>query len=212
MRMLYPSFCYSCAVPIPFLEVWCSSCTKTLHSVIPLSLKLTKGRRMQVYAYAAYQGIVKDLIRAKYHKVRSAAHASGLLLASYYRTAHLSYDYLLPISMHWRRWMERGYNQTVCMARVMGQGVGVPLLYPLVKREHQPAQVQVAGALRRKRMKDSFAINEWWDTALKKKVKNTKLLIIDDTYTTGATAHAYAHALLPLRPAQVDILVVARSL
>lgn len=119
----------------------------------------------------------------------------------------LKVDALIPMPLHWRRNLFRGFNQAEEIARVMGALTGWPILHAIrrVRGTKQQSLTQSAQQ-RHENMSDAFEAKE------KVSIAGKHVWIIDDVCTTGATIHAAALAMkrLPkeLRPARIHAAVV----
>jgi len=147
--------------------------------------------------------------RLKYRGERRLAPALGeLALEGARRTLDLSgYDALVPVPLHPDRLVERGFNQSFLIARVVSEAVGVPVVVALARTRSGPAQVGLADDARRDNVAGVFAAA----SGAEADVAGLTLLLVDDVLTTGATAEACATVLLEAGAAAVDVLTVART-
>ena len=116
-------------------------------------------------------------------------------------------DLLVPVPLHRRRLMARGYNQAALLARLIARRVGRSMLAdallrvratdPLGGLDAPGREAAVAGA---------FAANP----ARRARLAGKRVLLIDDVLTSGATANACARALLAAGAVAVDVLAAAR--
>jgi ComF family protein len=119
----------------------------------------------------------------------------------------LKVDLLVPIPLHWRREMFRGFNQAEEIARAMRKLKGWPMAKAVrrVRGGKQQSLTQSAKQ-RHENMSEAFAAKPSVNLAGK------HIWLIDDVCTTGATIHAAALAIkrLPkeLRPARIHAAVV----
>lgn len=90
-----------------------------------------------------------------------------------------TYDIILPVPLHRKRKLERGYNQTELIARKLDLRNENNCL---VKVKNIKPQSQKDVKKRITEIKDVFQIQNI------ERIKNKKILILDDIYTTGATA------------------------
>jgi ComF family protein len=111
-------------------------------------------------------------------------------------------DWLIPVPLHPRRLKHRGFNQALLLAQAFPEA---PLAREaLLRVRHTVPQVQLKPKERRDNVKGAFAVP---DPAL---VKGKNLLLVDDLYTTGATARECARVLSRAGAARVEVLTVAR--
>lgn len=102
-----------------------------------------------------------------------------------------------------RKLRERGFNQAKLLARYLAQEVDLPLVEALMKtRETQP-QAELGRKERRTNLKDSFAPV--------RTIHRDEVLLIDDVFTTGATATECSKALKHAGAKRVYVVTLARS-
>ena len=132
-------------------------------------------------------------------------HLAWLLAAEASRYLPLiGWDALVPVPLHWRRRWERGFNQAEVLARAVGRQHGLPVLRrALVRVRPTPRQEGDLDA-RRRNVREAFAVQK------PQAVRDQRLLLVDDVFTTGATANACARALLDAGAAEVGVLTLAR--
>ena len=111
-------------------------------------------------------------------------------------------DLLLPVPLHPRRLKARGFNQAWLLAQgfkdsPLGREV-------LIRERFTLPQVGLNPKERRDNVKGAFAVPQ------ASAVKGKKILLIDDLFTTGATARECARVLSRAGAARVEVLTVAR--
>ena len=116
---------------------------------------------------------------------------------------------LVPVPLHrWRIWT-RGYNQSALIAAALSRRTGLPLAPDLLRRVK--ATPPLRGMGRRERaetVRGAFRVSP----AGKEAVRGRHLILVDDVYTSGATAGACAKALKRAGAAEVEVLCWARVL
>lgn len=192
--------CVRCALPLPedtAGAVLCGRCLKKLpafdycHSlfryeaeIIQLVHQLKFGEKI---SYA--RSIGELLFHRLQHEIRQTSAAP---------------DCLLPVPLHNRRLRQRGYNQSIEIARVVSRKLGVPIERNLVKRQRNTeAQSGLNAKQRRKNIKNAFRIDG--------EVKHRHILIIDDVVTTGTTVNELARLLKRHKVERVGVLSIARA-
>jgi len=111
-----------------------------------------------------------------------------------------------PVPLHrWRIW-SRGYNQAALIARALTRESG-QLALDLVDRPKRTPPLRGLGRLARERaVAGAFRLNPAW----KDDVKGRRVVLIDDVYTTGATAKGCARILKRAGATEVNLLCWAR--
>jgi ComF family protein len=112
---------------------------------------------------------------------------------------------LVPVPLHrWRLW-GRGFNQAALIADALSVASGVahdPLLLRRTKRT--PALRGMNPRQRRDAVRAAFTVE--------RRIEEGHVILVDDVYTSGATADACARALLKAGAGKVTILCWARVL
>jgi ComF family protein len=158
-----------------------------------------------VFAYGEYAGALRSLIHLfKYGGIPTLAPvlAKRMMLAL---PRGQVFDAIVPMPMHWRRRWRRGFNQSELLAAEVGRRLGVPVRKVLRKRKATPAQAGLTSAQRRKNVAGAFEIRG------RDRMEGGHLLLVDDVFTTGATAAACAAALKRGGAERVTVLTLARA-
>ncbi len=159
------------------------------------------------YCFGSYNGDLRALIHLfKYARVRSLETPLGRMLAAALPRDE-QFDLIVPVPMHWWRQWTRGFNQAERIARVLARRSGVPLWRGLRRTRRTPAQAGLTHAERRDNMTGVFRATPRRSRALP---AGSRVLLIDDVFTTGATASACAQALKKAGAASVVLLTLAR--
>lgn len=112
---------------------------------------------------------------------------------------------LVPVPLHPRRLAERGFNQAMEMARLLGSSLGVAVDAGCVTRVvHRPAQSSLSTRYRRAaNMRGVFAVvgEPCYD----------HVAVVDDVMTTGATVSTLGLALKMAGVKRVDLWVACRA-
>jgi len=166
----------------------------------------------RVLVYGEYQGRLKDMILGYKFSARLdygrrlqecalAAFEAGL-------AAHRELsgcEALVPVPLHPRRLLARGFNQSRELARLISARRGLPIWHDaLVRVRRTTPQMRLARAARTENIRGAFA-------GRAELVAGRQLLLVDDIMTTGATLEECARALLHAGAKRVDVLALARA-
>lgn len=154
-----------------------------------------------------FHGLYADLLQALLLRLKfggdfPAARLLGNLLAK--DCAELPpVDAVVPLPQHPIRLRGRGFNQAGELARVVADHMQTPLKPDLLLRiANPPPQEHLTARQRREKPKGSFAARN---------VLHTRILLIDDTMTTGATLRHAAQTLRDGGAGDVCVAVAART-
>ncbi len=109
----------------------CDACIAMIQPVVTINIPITKTCSVKVYAISRYQEPLCSLIRAKHVRDIVASTELGELLWQMTHISSLSFDYLIPIPLHWTRYAWRGFNQADEIARVISRHSGKPVVHIL---------------------------------------------------------------------------------
>ncbi|MBW2109643.1 MAG: ComF family protein [Deltaproteobacteria bacterium] len=195
-----PSFCVRCGRPYASRQGPGHTCLECLTR----QWYFEKAR-----AFGLYQGSLLEAIhRFKYGGKLSLARPLSSLMRRTFETfwEKESVDMVVPVPLHRRRLRKRGFNQ----AYLLGSGVtgknGIVLDgRALYRRRKTEPQTGLSREQRQKNIRRAFAVR--WP----ERVQDRKILLVDDVFTTGATADACAQVLMEAGAARVDVLTLART-
>lgn len=160
---------------------------------------------LKVRALGVYRGVLLEMIhRLKYSHEEHLAHFLGGRMAGMCDGS--ACDLILPVPMTKRRLRERGYNQSVLLAKTLARiwkKECDPFL--LKKVDDTPPQAQLQGKERRKNLRKVFSLQE------PRQIEGKSVLLVDDVYTTGATVEALTAILIDAGALEVCAAVVARA-
>jgi ComF family protein len=117
-----------------------------------------------------------------------------------------TFAYIIPVPLHPKKQLKRGYNQSTYLARGISEVTGIPTNEKIIIR-----QVETTSQTRKSKF-------ERWENVenifkvIDTKVVNSHFLLVDDVVTTGSTLESCALELLKIPGAKVSIVVAASGL
>ncbi len=220
---LFPATCYLCLDPgqRPALDL-CAGCEADLPANVPAcpvcAAKVSqpgstcrrcrrRGRAFDA-AFAPYRykfPLVELVHRMKYRGVLPITRILGCVLGK--RLANRGtpqVDAIVPVPLHAGRERKRGYNQAREIAVFAARELGLPVQDRLARRIRETAeQTGLAAGARRRNLRGAFMI-EAGDVP-------SRVAIVDDVLTTGATAESLALALSRAGCRRIEVWAVARA-
>lgn len=210
--LLFPRRCPVCDdIVMPKGELCCPECRSLLSYVRePVCMKCgkeisdgteeycsdcRKHRRTFEYAISVfnYTDIASDSLSAIKYKNRREYldfYAEEALRRRGERLLNIHADCMIPVPVHPARLRKRGFNQAALLAEKIGEKLNIPVEENFLRRNRNTAPQKVLGpAERLKNLQQAFttdkAAPEWM----------RRVILVDDIYTTGATAEACTRVL-----------------
>ena len=202
-------FCAVCWTGLRFLgPPWCAACNRPFafdrgDDAVCASCLASPPRHAGVRAAVAYGPIARDLVlRLKYGGRIAFAETMARQMR---RLLPDDVDLLVPVPLHrWRIW-SRGFNQAALIADAVAALSGVPHDRSVLLRTRRTLLLRgLGGKARARAVAGAFAV------AAPDRVRARSIALVDDVYTSGATADACTRALLRAGAGSVTILCWAR--
>jgi ComF family protein len=157
---------------------------------------------LKVLNYGLYEGALSTAINhLKFYGVkRLAKPLAGLLCASDLPGS----DGIVPVPLSISILRERGFNQSLLIARVLSRRFHIPLLMDnLMKTKETPPQIGLTAKERLLNLKNAFGV--------KGNIKDFRILLVDDVMTTGATVTECSKVLMKAGAKEVTVVTLARA-
>lgn len=198
--------CTICGGPLESVESGAARCARCIAHPPNYRIARTVAR----YRTTAEDepGSLPALIRRhKYGLDQSAGRALAEYLGDELPLASTDYDVVLPVPLHWRRLMWRGFNQAALLANEVAHRLDLPLdSTALTRRRFTAPQTARHHDDRIRNVRRAFAVKH------PERIKDRRVLVVDDVMTTGATADECARVLLASGAKVVDVFTLARVL
>lgn len=180
LDLLFPPKCAFCGEH--GIHGVCLKCEKTLpYCQTPLHERTGIGACV---APLRYDGAVREsLLRFKFRGGRGNAEGYGIILAQTVAEQFGgAFDLVTYVPVSDRRRRERGYDQAHLLAKELCRAWDVEPVTLLKKMRDNPAQSSLKSAEERK-----ANVLGIYEAASPDKIKNARILLVDDILTTGAT-------------------------
>ncbi len=201
VRFITEPCCALCGLPFEYATGLNALCGACLHEPPPFA----RARAAFVYD-AASRRLVLSL---KYYDQTLLAKTYGTWLMSAGRELIESCDVIVPVPLHYWRFVARRYNQSALLAQSLARLSQKPaLLTALTRRRHTRPQAALPRKERISNVKGAFTVTVRGAQAIKGK----SVLLVDDVMTTGATIHECTRALLGAGALNVQVLTLARTM
>ncbi len=208
------SLCVSCRSSLPVISgAQCRCCGKPF--VAQFSPAHTCGDCLEsppaftsVRSYAVYEGIIAGLLKQlKYNQDTTILPLIRELNDQFLALLPSGIDLILPVPLHKSRLRNRGYNQSLLLARAMFPDHRAIIVPDVLKRvENTVSQTGLSRKERADNLRDAFKIMH------PRYVREKNICLVDDIYTTGATINECAKKLIKYGACEVHGVTVARTM
>ncbi|HYU31871.1 MAG TPA: ComF family protein [Thermoanaerobaculia bacterium] len=228
VHLLLPAPCLACGKPLPARGTelgLCTSCRGRLRSpaavctvcalplpgILPEEWRCAACRERppafdRLLALWSYEEPLDVVIQAlKFRRLDYLGRHLGEAIAARWRDEMAAADLVVPVPLHWRRQLSRGYNQAERMARSLADCIGLPVLSALARRHATPPQTSLGREERRANLRSAFRVRR------AAPLRGRRLVLVDDVATTGATLEAAAAVLKKNGAASVLAVVAGRT-
>jgi len=235
---LLPASCSLCGSPLPRLSTvpicdacWrefplqtqpiCAQCGDALPaaglSTLCRACRMAPPPFIRAVSHSVYQGRMREAIHAlKYDRLYAASTRLGSMLAAAIAQLHGQAPHemlVIPVPLHRSKYAQRGFNQSRALAAQALRSLRKS--HPewrltlasrtLLRQRATETQAGLTPRQRRINVRGAFVVSE------PARVTGQHILVVDDIFTTGATARAAAQALLQAGAASVWVATLARA-
>ena len=172
--------------------------------------RATKYYFSQARAVGLYDGLLREILaELKYRYRPELGEVLGKLLVEWvklHREFH-NFHWIVPIPINIQKLKMRGYNQAELLAKPLEKYLGIRLGNDIIIRaKNTESQNALSKEERFQNIKDAFRVVD------ASKIAGTKILLIDDILTTGATISEAARVLLRSGALEIKVLTVAMGI
>lgn len=230
LNILFPPQCLNCEVRVPTHGTLCLECWQKISFIsdpmcdccgLPFDYDIgekalcaecmnTPKPYARIRSAFRYDEHSRKLItRFKYSDQTQLAKIYGTWLAKAGGTIIQHSDFIIPVPLHYFRFIGRRFNQSALLAHVLSKKTGIKTLPDALKRKrYTTPQTGLTKTQRKDNVKGAFAMNGRY----MKDIKGKNILLIDDVVTTGSTIEQSTRTLLKAGAAQVNVLTLARAI
>lgn len=199
-------FCASCTKNMPFVSgKVCECCGVPMANEADYCINcMNYGRKFSRNRSALeYEGLSLRLIYAfKFGGKKYLAEELSKMLCDTYLNNSYSADVIEFVPMSERERRARGYNQAELLGVETGKRLNLPVGGALKKIRDTGEQKELKGRARKENLKGVFSVA---DNSV---IAGKRVLLIDDVFTTGATANECASVLKKAGAREVLVLTV----
>lgn len=209
LNLIYPPVCGFCDKISK--DTICTKCKLKMENYIVCKIDKYSNMNFNKHMYIfKYDGIVRDkIVQYKFNdKPYMYKSFVNLILNNKKIYGFLkNYDIIVPVPISKKRKLERGYNQCELIVKDISKNIntltfGTQVLY---KKINNVPQSRLSKFDRINNVKNVYGFNNC------NVVKNKKVILFDDVYTTGNTANECSKLLKFAGAKTVDVLTIAKD-
>lgn len=201
----------------------CISCTNQIQRIPSLHCKVCKSlsiendiciecdKRLPLFinlsTIGIYNGLIKTLIYDyKYQKIKSHAKPLSYLLSESIKKEinYKNISFITSIPLSEEKIKSRGFNQAYLLSKELSNILKIPYKEIFSRIKDTKPQFSLSYEERKDNLKDAFTLSYT-------NIKDKKILIVDDIFTTGTTIQEVCKLLIPYTK-EIYVATLARSI
>lgn len=187
------SACPQCGLELPAEALYCGHC------------QTNPPQYQRLYSPYAYAHPVSNLITAvKYQQRLSLIPVLAHAMTRRVTRQPIGVDALLPVPLHSARLRERGFNQSLELARVLSKQIAVPILHGIERHRATATQTTLPADQREQNVRGAFRLHQ--------PIAHRRIAIVDDVVTTGSTVNEIAKLLRSAGVEEIEVWCIARAI
>ena len=219
LDLLFPPMCGGCGGGG---VQWCDACQEKVEVISPPICEICGGNNLTqglcldchrrplstiaIRSWAFFNGPLRNAIhKLKYERDISLGIVMARPITDLFSTLSWEIDIISPVPLGVARMKERGYNQSVLLARPLAMSTGINYRpQALIRARETISQVGLTVKQRRENVKNAFRCS-------RREVEGKSVLLIDDVMSSGATLESCTAALTQSGVRCVYALTLARA-
>lgn len=188
----------------------CNNCYENIKKIKKCVINEYNNRNFSKHLYIfKYEGIIRNkIIEYKFEDKGYLYKMFAKIILSDKKTCNFikKYDVIIPVPISKKRKKKRGYNQSELVANELAQKLNQDIWTDIIikKKDNKP-QSELNKLERKKNVEDIYEINKPIE------VKNKKVLLLDDIYTTGSTVNEIARKLKQNQTQEIGVITLAKD-
>ena len=188
----------------------CYNCKKKIQKEFKFTKIHSKNKNfLEQYYLFQYKDLIRNMIlEMKFQKKPYIYKTIEYFLQNNkkYLEKLKKYDIIIVVPLSWKRKLKRGYNQSLLIAKHIAQNLKIDLENNcLYKHKNIIEQGKLNKEDRIENIKGVYSIKN------EEKIKNKKILLVDDIYTTGSTVNECCKMLIKTSLNKIGVLTIAKD-
>ena len=161
----------------------------------------------ELYSVFAYRNIVRyKILDFKFNNKPYLVYLFGYFVLGYLLKNNVRADVIIPVPIHYKRYKERGYNQSEILSRFISKKMGIKFEAKVLKKiKYSEKQSRLNAKQRIANVFNTFVVSD------RQKILEKTIILIDDIYTTGATVNECSRVLKENGASRVIVVTIAHG-
>ena len=210
-KIIFPQCCLICGKSAE--DILCAKCRKQLKDKIKVAIENNNDKNktyFEKHCYLfKYEDIRNLILDYKFNDKSYLYQIFSKIIIKNEKICGIlkKYDIIIPVPIHKIRKNERGYNQSELIAKkIAGNIENLKYENQVVKKViHNNMQSSLDKLSRKQNVKNVYKVINF------EKIKNKKIVLFDDIYTTGNTANEISKILKENGAKQILVLTIAKD-
>ncbi|MEG1499511.1 MAG: ComF family protein [Clostridia bacterium] len=205
------TFCQKCEKSLPYNnQKICTKCGTYLEkgtSTLCINCKNSQKFYKKARAPFIYEGSIKKLVYDfKYNDCTYLAEPLSNMMSREIVLSNFTFDVIIPVPLCKTRLRERGYNQSLLLSNAIAKNFNSHVVTnALIRIKKTQTQTHLSFDERRKNLENAFTI------ANSDGFKGKNVLLVDDVFTTGATAENCSELLFNNGAKNIYVITLAHT-
>ncbi len=203
--------CEKCYKNLPFIKnkQICLICGSPIKSLAEICEHCYNKRPYYNFARAVFEfdSEISKLVQAfKYNNSKYLFKPLSFYMANIYKNNDFNCDFIVPVPLSKEKYTERGYNQSLLLAKQLSYRINIPIKENLVVKIRQTlSQTMLKSSERKINLENAYEVTN------RKEIKNKTILIVDDVMTTGSTINTISKLLINYGAKEIQVLTLAKT-
>lgn len=208
LKLIYPDVCAFCNKIQK--ESLCKKCEEKIKKYKKDIVIRSKNNYFEeLISIFKYEGLIREkIIQYKFQDKSYIYNTFAKIILKNEKVCGLlkKYDIIIPVPIHRKRKLQRGYNQTQLIAKETAKNIDIKLCDDvLVKSKNTIAQSKLNKNKRKQNIKNAFKVLNL------EKIQGKNILLFDDIFTTGSTVNECSKILKKVGAKTVGVLTIAKD-
>lgn len=206
-NLIFPNVCGFCGKINA--DYACKMCRENLKYICGGNLLLPYvGKHFDglIFAYR-YEGIVKKrILEFKFFNKKFLYRALSIELFLKLKPYKDFFDVIIPVPIHWKKFLNRGYNQSYLIAKFLSLGLNISVKRNVLRKIfNNKSQTSFSESDRFLNVRGVYSVSNAVD------IKDRCVLLVDDVFTTGATVDECSRVLKVAGAKKVFVATIAKT-